>query len=86
MDAVLDLAHLVTDHSHSQGHAATSEAATVAVCTASMVPRHAVCAAGEKIGGQTASFVSIYIATAVLSELVSNNAAAALMCATLLTP
>ena len=35
--------------------------------------------AGEKIGGQTASFVSIYIATAVLSELVSNNAAAALM-------
>lgn len=37
-------------------------------------------AAGEKIGGQTASFVAIYIATAVLSELVSNNAAAALMC------
>lgn len=35
--------------------------------------------AGEKVGGQTASFVSIYIATAVLSEIVSNNAAAALM-------
>ncbi|XP_024365164.1 probable sodium/sulfate cotransporter 3 [Physcomitrium patens] len=33
----------------------------------------------ESIGGMRASYVAIYIATALLSELVSNNAAAAIM-------
>jgi hypothetical protein len=35
--------------------------------------------AGKKIGGQTAALTCIYIVTALLSELLTNNAAGAIM-------
>ncbi len=35
--------------------------------------------AGEKIGGDTAALSCMYLATAILSEILTNNAAAAIM-------
>lgn len=35
--------------------------------------------AGNKIGGQTAALCCIYLVTAILSEMLTNNAAGAIM-------
>lgn len=37
------------------------------------------CPAGNKIGGQTAALSCIYLVTAILSEMLTNNAAGAIM-------
>ena len=48
-------------------------------CLQSLCARQASNSAGEKIGGDVAIQAAMYIATALLSNLIANNAAAALL-------